>query len=109
MDEEKIFSPYKKFVWLSVALVGLFISVSTFVPAAYLFSLSPSVGIGVVVVGWLAANGYVTVLIVQAWRAKGMTRLVRNRAIAACVLIAPFVVVGVLLLWAAFWFVDAWG
>lgn len=99
--------PFVKYVLLSIALVAWLISVAIFVMLSPLAFALPSVGLGVVMLGWLAANLYAADLMIKAVAAKGPARVARNQSTAAAVLGVGAAGFALFLLWALLSFAAA--
>lgn len=101
------FPPTIKYALLSIALVAWLISVAVFVMLSPLVFTLPSLGLGLVMLVWLAANLYAADLMIKAVVAKGPARVARNRSTAAAALGLAAAGFALFLLWALMSFAAA--
>lgn len=99
--------PFIRYVLLSVALVAWLISVAVFVMLSPLVFTLPSVGLGLLMLVWLAANLYAADLMIKAMFVKAPARVARDRSAAAAVLGVAAAGFALFLLWALLSFAAA--
>ncbi|MCX7359578.1 MAG: hypothetical protein NT015_15725 [Alphaproteobacteria bacterium] len=99
--------PILKYVLLFVALAAWLISVAIFVMLSPLVFTLPSLGLALVMLGWLAANLYAADLMIKVVVAKGSARVARDRSIAAAVLSMLAAGFALFLLWGLLSFATA--